>query len=220
MSNIVSIAYCTEGTTDRRFLEHVIKNTFDEVAFTCSGAIDVYDPVYISSPRLGSFEENIKSIASLAHKGGLNILCVHCDADAETDENVFKNKLTPTFGTIEKIGDGMCTNLVAIVPVRMTEAWMLADIDLLKEEMCTVKSNVDLGLTRVPETIADPKSVIMEALRISQIHLPNRRNHTTIGELYQPIGQNLSITKLEALASYKSFKNSVENAFKKMNYLH
>ncbi|MCO6491039.1 MAG: hypothetical protein J5I98_21660 [Phaeodactylibacter sp.] len=45
MSNIVTIGFVTEGTTDVRFLENIIKRAFEEIAFDCSGEIEVYDPI-------------------------------------------------------------------------------------------------------------------------------------------------------------------------------
>ena len=51
MANILTIAYTTEGSTDERFLNTIIKKVFEEVAFECDGVIEVYDPVFLNFPQ-------------------------------------------------------------------------------------------------------------------------------------------------------------------------
>lgn len=220
MSNIITIAYTTEGTTDQRFLGSIIKKTFEEIAVECEGSIEVYDPIYIKSAKTGSFINNMKLLATEAFKIGSNVICIHFDADDYNDYNVFNFKINPMCSVIELLGDDACKNIVSIVPVTMSEAWMLADKKLFKEEIGTTKTNAELNINKQPETIADPKAVIVEALKIAQDHLPKRRNRITINELYQPIGQNISINELEKLASFTKFKLSVRAAFVKLNYLY
>lgn len=220
MSNIVTIAYSTEGTTDKRFLESIIKKTFEEVAFGCDGAIEVYDPVYIKAPKSGSFIDDMEFLSKEAHNIGSNVFCIHIDSDDQNDANVIDFKINPLVSAINMLGNDACKNIVAIVPIRMSEAWMLADKDLLKEEMNTTKSNAELGIHRAPESVADPKQLIIDAIRISQEHLPKRRNRLTIGELYQPVGQNISIDYLDKLVSFRKFKSSIEEAFRRLNFLH
>ncbi len=220
MSNIITIAYTTEGATDQRFLESIIRKTFEEVALTCKGEIEVFDPVYIELKKNMNFIENIKNLAITALNIGINVFCIHADSDNISDEHVFKHKIVPAVQAVNTLPvDKACNNLVAIVPVRMSEAWMLADTDLLKEEFNTTKTDSELFININPETIADPKAVIEKALQLAQDHLPQRRNRIIIGELYQPLGQKIQLNKLEQLSSFKKFKLSVEDAFRKLNYL-
>ncbi len=220
MSNILTIAYSTEGSTDQRFLLHIIRKTFEEIASNCKGQIDVYDPVFIEFDKRNGFIEDFVDLSVKAFKNGINVLCIHADADHNDDVQVIEDKISPAFKTVENYATNqICKNLVAIVPVHMSEAWMLADKNLLKDEIGTDLSNQDLNITRHPESIADPKQTIESALNIAQKHLPNRRKRLTISELYQPIGQKISIEKLETLKSYKKFKLFVEEALRKINYL-
>ncbi|MBS1637700.1 MAG: DUF4276 family protein [Bacteroidetes bacterium] len=219
MSNIITIGYSTEGTTDRRFLENVIKNTFEDVAFDSLGAVEVYAPIYIDFPR-GNFNEAVLKLSKTAADIGVYVLCIHVDADSQSDHEVFTNKINPAMKTIEQaMGDNLCDNIVAIVPIQMTESWLLADKELFKREIGTGMSDNDLKINKDPESIADPKQVIEEALRIAQNHLPSRRKKIKIGDIYQPIGQNLTADKLGAMESYRKFKNAVIEAFRRLNYL-
>lgn len=221
MSNILTVAYTTEGSTDQRFLKTIIRKVFEEVAFTCEGAIEVFEPVFIKFPRKKGFIDDVVDVSKKAYDTGINVLCIHVDADSNKDAEVIKFKIQPAFNSIEeKKEEVYCKNLVAIIPIHMTEAWMLANKDLLKEEIGTTLSNTDLGISRHPESIADPKKVIEDALIIAQAHLPGKRNKIDIGDLYQPIGQKIKMDNLQTLESFKVFKESVESALRKLNYLH
>ena len=101
----------------------------------------------------------------------------------------------------------------------MIEAWMLADKTLLKEEIGTNLSDSALGIARDPEKIADPKAVISEAIRIATAGKSRRRQSLSIAELYGAIGTSLSLDALLSLSSYRIFRQSVEEAFRKIGYL-
>ncbi|MFI5140639.1 MAG: hypothetical protein ACHQIM_22670, partial [Sphingobacteriales bacterium] len=157
--------------------------------------------------------------AKEAFNTGIFILCVHADADQIDDSHVFNYKIIPAIKSIQKNPDGICKIIVPIVPITMSESWMLADKELFKSEIGTTLSDETLNINRPPELMANPKALIENALRIAQESLPGRRFKLTIGELYQPIGQKISIEKLNSLNSFKKFKAAIEVAFKELNYL-
>jgi len=201
MSNIITIGYVTEGTTDKRFLEAIIRKTFEEIAFGCPSLIEVYDPIHIDMCLGDTYVAQVEATASEAYSKGISVLCIHVDSDSAKDINVMKNKILPAFNNVENIQDQrLCKNLVALIPMQMSEAWMLADKNLFKEEVGTNLSDEDLGINKKPELFADPKGVIEEALRRAQIQLPRRRNKILISDIYQPIGQKLSLQSLRGLS--------------------
>jgi len=221
VSNSLTIAYTSEGSTDQRFLKSIIVKVFEEVAYGgCQDSIDIFDPVFIRFPKKDDFVKSLVEVSIEAYKIGINVLCVHVDADDKSDKKVTQLKLDPAFMAIEKLHENVsCKILVAIIPIRMTEAWMLADTDLLKDEIGTDLSNTHLGISRSPELITVPKKNIEIALSIAQAHLPKRRKKILIEDLYQPIGQKVTMEKLETLSSFNKFKTSVEEALRKLNYL-
>jgi len=221
MSNIIIIGFATEGSTDVRFLESVIRRTFEDVAFECNSLPEIHSVQHISTKK----EEFVKEILQAAEEAsniGVMVLCVHTDADDSSDESVYNNKIIPAFEVVEKTEGIICKNLVAVVPVYMTEAWMLADVDLLKEEIGTNKSLNDLGLNRTAQSISDPKKVIKDAIQIAFADQTQRKRKRSIeiSELYLPIGQRIPLRKLEELSSYQKFKDGVREAYRKLNYLH
>ena len=219
--NILIIGFTTEGSTDVRFLESIIRRTFEDVACECEGDIEIYGVQHIPVER-NTFTDEVLRAAQAAENSGVMVLCVHADADDDTDANVVLTKIKPALTLVDQHVEGLCKNLVAIVPVRMTEAWMLADKELLKQEIGTHKNYQELGLARRPETIADPKEVIKNAIRIAFEDSTRRRRNRSldISELYLKMGQQLSLEKLALLPSYVKFRDAVREAFVKLNYLH
>ncbi len=223
MSRLVFAGLFTEGTTDDRFLESIVKRTLDEVAFECVGDIETeLKIISIEKTGLNFIDQVLKASQTGIEKYGIMILCVHTDADEANDLRAFNSKIRPALQALqEKKDTDFCKILAAIVPVQMIEAWMLADKNLFKTEIGTSKTDIELGIHRNPETIANPKDILEEAIRIArQDFTQKRRRDLRLTELYLPIGQKLDLPKLEVLESYKKFKDSVRDAFKELNYLH
>lgn len=218
--NILTVAYTTEGKTDKRFLGNIIRKTFEELAFECTGQIEVFEPEHLLVKE-ESFVEHVVSAAKKAFWA--HVLCVHTDADHQSDDVAFKNKINPSLLEISKSDESqICRNVVAVVPIQMTEAWMLADRDLFCREINTTKNHSELGLPirfKQIESIDNPKRTIEEAIRISQLEVPRRRQKISIGDIYSPISQKIDLNILSNLASYQKFRSQARSALKTLNYL-
>lgn len=217
----IIIGFVTEGTTDTRFLGNIIQRSFEDAAFECKGQIEILPIQHIEKETGLEFIESIKTCAQKAWDMGVMVLCVHTDADGKDDSTVFGCKLKPLFEQANFWSHQKhCRNLVAVVPVQMTEAWMLADTQLLKEEIGTDKNVVELGIHKRPEDYADPKEVIKKAITISrQKETKRRRRDLKIDELYSSMGQKLDLTALNPLKSYRKFRDSIITAYQKMSYM-
>lgn len=222
MSRLLHIGLFTEGSTDVRFLESVVKRTFVEIAFDCQGEVDVeVSVVDVNKKELGFVDQ----ILSAARKGmeelGIMILCVHVDADDKDDKAIWEYKIYPAQCKLREGTDKeLCRHLLPLVPVYMTEAWMLADKELLKQHIGTHKTDRELNIHREPEKIADPKVAICEAIRIArQEKTKRRRRDLSIAELYLPIGQQIDLNRLYSLPSYQKFRNAVVETMREMNLL-
>jgi Domain of unknown function (DUF4276) len=211
-----------EGNTDILFLQSIIQKTLEVVAFDCKGQIDIeLLPLEINKSGLDFKEQVLKVSEKGIKEFGIQIICVHTDSDDQSSANVYQSKIIPSQELLyTKDEKQFCKIMVAIVPVHETEAWMLADTELLKQEIGTNKTDNELGINRLPENIANPKETIEEAIRIARADLTRkRRSDLTISDLYLPIGQSLDLDKLENLLSYQDFKNNVRSAFIKLNLL-
>ena len=218
MSNFIRTGLFTEGTTDIRFLQSVVKKTLDALAFDCKGDIET-DLVLINSKKTGlTFNEQALSASQNAYEIGVEILFIHTDADNETNTKALEEKIIPAKKEINNTIN-VCKNIVAVIPIYMTESWMLADKELLKSEIEIEDSDINLGINKGPESIKDPKSVIEKIIRKSKEAKSKRlRNRgVTISELYQIIGLKLELTELEKLNSFSEFKKDLKKVFIQLN---
>lgn len=221
MSKQVVVGLITEGSTDLRFLESIVRRTFEHIAFECTQDIDIFVHTLPTSKIGLSFVEYVKKAANEGMTSlGIMTLAVHTDSDRDTYEQRMNNKIIPAQNVLNNQNDDYCKLLTPVIPIRMIEAWMLADKELLKKEIGTDKSDNELGINRPPETIADPKSVIENAIRIATNHLPKRRQKLSISDLYAIIGDTISIVELERLDSYRRLQNVVRDTYKALNYMH
>lgn len=215
------VGLVTEGDTDRRFLESVLRKTFESIAFECPGEIEIeVNTIKITKSK---FAQDVVTASKVGvERYGIMVLCVHADADSQDDYLAFRDRIEPAQRLVmESPDDTLCKIIIAVVPVYMTESWLLVDRELLKREIGTTLTDVELGIHRDPESIADPKQIISDAIRIARGNIVRRRrSDLTISDLYLPMGQKVSMDKLEALASYLKFQEAVRNAFRQLNYLH
>lgn len=217
MSNILTIGLVTEGPTDERLLAPLIERCYLEMVMECKGMVEVF-PVQTVKSSGDTFAEKVLNAAKQAQEYGLNVLCVHVDADASNDDDAFGHRITPAFSTVAASAGSACKNLVALVPIRMTEAWMLVDYEKLADELGTELTARQLGIPLRPETVADPKFILEEAIRIALA--PHPKRSIRIGELYQPLGQTIALELLRQQASYRKFEDAARESLRALNYLH
>ncbi|MCU7243758.1 MAG: DUF4276 family protein [Microcystis aeruginosa WS75] len=210
----IIIALATEGSSDHRFLPNIIKRTFERVALDGQQEIEIFDPICLPQISRENIREKAKKYASQAVEQGAMVLCFHADADDKTDENAFKERINPAFNAIKSDKGDLCKNLVAIVPIQMTEAWMLADKELLKKQLCTKKSDSELAIDKHPESFSNPKETIKNAINKAREGIAKRyRNKLKIDDLYSPLATTIELSKLESLSSYKKFEEAVRDIF-------
>ena len=224
MSNFILAGLFTEGTTDNRFLESVVKRTLEDVAFDCTGDIETaIEIININKTGLTFNNQVLEASKTALEKFSILLLFVHTDADGINDDNIFNSKIIPVKEFIaQQDSSSVCKNIIAIVPIQMTEAWMIADKELLKDEIGINKSDAELGIHKHPEEINNPKHVIEEIIRVSKEDKTkrNRSRGLRISDLYQIIGQKIALSELERLYSYNKFKQSLIDELKELNFYH
>ncbi len=219
MAHILNIAFAGEGTTDSRLLPAIIKNVFDKLVANCNQQVDISEMLILDKEKGSSFSDELEKYAIKAKEANIDILCIHVDADDKTNKMVLANKISPAFAHLAGLKqDEICTNYLAVIPVYMSESWLLADLALLKKELGTTLSDQELGFAKNPEHFTDPKAVINNAINLLISTDKKRYKDLRINDLYQIIGQTTSLEKLELLPSYLAFKADAEKALKKLNF--
>lgn len=222
MSRPIFIALTVEGTTDTRFLESILESVFQELALNHLDA-DVECEVSVLSryDKSEGFCSGVIKASKMSRSESLwaDTLAVHADADKMTYDERRETNFSKVFEELKNLNtEDYCTVITPIIPVRMIEAWMLGDCDLLRQEIGTTLTKTQLGLDGDPESFADPKSKIVEAIRRSEESATHKRptNKISIGELYQIIGKKISLERLEQLCSFQRFEQEILNTFKEI----
>lgn len=214
------IGLAAEGNTDYRFLLPIIEKTFIKVAFECKGQIDIsVDKVEFDKGK--TFNDFALNAAKKAKENYRTILVLHADADNASASNVYENKIRKAIKTLlEQPDNEVCKNIVALVPIQETEAWMLADKALFKESINATKSDAELNISGHPETFNNPKLKIQSAIAVGCSHLPKKvRKRITIDSLYKFLGVALDIEQLNNFESFIDFERNIRNVMSALNLL-
>lgn len=210
MPAIITIAYFVEGSTDERFLSPIIQRTFYHLVAEAAFDIDVATPIYLDKSTEECVKEYVEEVK------GYSAVCIHVDGDKDSYEKAYDYK----YEKLAHILTSNKSNVVPLIPIRETEAWMLADKELLFRQLQVEAKKVDFNLTNDPEKVADPKKHLKELIRAVQQTMPKKvRKVVGIEKLYTPLGNQLPIEKLQQLPSYQAFYEAAKQALIKENLL-
>lgn len=217
----IFVGLMAEGATDYRFLEPLVEKVLTEIAFDCPGQIDINVRV-IDCDKGNSFVEFVSNASKTGHLDyGITMLIIHTDADDITAETAYNSKIRPAVSFLEsQLSDTHCKKIAALVPIQETEAWMLADKDILIRQIGTNKNEVELNISGHPEGFTNPKERIQEAIRIGRSEMPKKlRNSLQISDLYSFLGQSIQTDKLKTFNSFLDFEGNVRQVLRDMNFL-
>ncbi len=196
----------TEGDTDKRFLQPVIRRAVTKILVEHRRE-DRWDdlliiPVHPFVQRHESQERKILAAATSAC--GYHMLIVHIDADSPFPTEARQNRFDPGFKLVKQAGEKTCQDLLPILPIQETEAWLLVDREMLIKELEINKSANELGIppARHIESIAQPKERLNDIIKIANQF---RRRPLDIKDLYEPLGEMIRLEKLALLSAYRQF---------------
>ena len=216
------IGLVAEGTTDVRFLKNVIYKSVQELSWQCDTMVEVFDIREISAAGDTFVEKMLEATRIAQQDFSISALCVHADSDSKTIDEVMENKFVPFLEALkEKDEQTFCKCIIPTIPIQMIESWMLADKALLKRLIDAEQfTDTDLGLDRAPESYADPKEAISNAIRVAMEGKPKkRRDQIKISDLYEVLGNELRLEQLRSIPSFCSFEANVLQAFRALNLL-
>jgi hypothetical protein len=185
-------AFYGEGKADYEFLlkviERYLKQLLPHVDF-------VSDPVYHLEGA--SEQERLNKLAQ--DYAGLHFIIVHLDADGSTEEKALKHRF-PT--------DYEAKQLIPIIPIKETEAWLLADYEAFKQVVGTKLSAQELEFppqVHQVESINEPKEVLKQAISRSR----SRRKRIELDEIYQAMGETVSLNHLKKVPAFQNFHTRI-----------
>jgi hypothetical protein len=155
-----------------------------------------------------SVSSQVDKMARVAEETyGYGLVVFHLDADAPNTEKAYLERFEPGYDEIHRsaANSNLNTDLVPVIPVRMTDAWMLVDFEAFREVVGTRRSADELNFTRRPhqvESIQNPKAVFVDAVRKAR---PGRRGVIRLDSVYRPLALRINLDKLRQVPAYQEF---------------
>ena len=217
----LSLALYLEGPTDERFLPVIIQRAANRVlSQRALAVVEVIEPLVLRpSSKVQGNAERIFSVARQAR--GYDILIVHRDADARTPDRALERYFKPGLKLVQTSKEDVCRELIPIIPIRMTEAWMMADVEAFRDVAGTDLSAEQLGFPLRPrqvESIRDPKHELNMAL--DQIFARRRRRkRVRLGQYYGPLARRIRLDELDNVPAFRQFTKDLVNLLAAMRFI-
>lgn len=145
----------TEGSSDAKLL-----SVLEMLCLEC-GAENVRG-TYADLSRFPHVGHSLpdKLTGALKYESNFNLVFIHRDADASDD--------APRRAEIEQAATevGLSLPHVPVVPIHMTEAWLLADVEAIRKAADNPRGRAALNLPALQDIqgVRDPKSLLKQAL--------------------------------------------------------
>lgn len=193
--NVLGIALIVDGTSDKALLSIVrwmIQQHFPGLALLELGIRS-----RVGEPLGRAVEESLALWSP-------DVLFVHRDAEAMALETR-RAQIPVTF-----------RNTVRVVPVRMTEAWLLFDESAIRAAAGNPNGSAALHLPRVPrlEQAADPKKSLYAAITTASERTKRRRKRLErdLGLRVQRVAESIAdFAPLRSLPSFRAFEEETRS---------
>jgi hypothetical protein len=221
----VMVALYAEGSTDGKFLPQIIKRTTDSI-------LSQHDrhgiEVSLSDCQWEKPAKTAKRVECILHvarkTAGYHVLIIHSDGDNRGYEQTVAELFQPGKSRVlsASMYENVCTDLVPLIPVRMTEAWMLADPDAL----CTVLGKkVDVRILGMPikaklvEKEFNPKITLDHVIKCVYPRAPKDQRQEYKNRLYKGLGSEISLKRLSDVPSYQRFVEDLTDTLRMLNFI-
>lgn len=209
----LSLALYAEGPADYNFLRPLLQRLCEALCQEANQPVEFPESVLaLDHPQAMHNAPRDERIAAAAReaRGAWRILFVHADADGDAGRARAEraqpgiDRLHQEFG-----GEGIG---VAVIPVRETEAWAIADGDALRRASGSSASDQHMGLppTRAIESESDPKAVLDQAWRIATAS--RKRQRSNPAGMLSYLGETISLDRLRSLSAFQTLERDVKAA--------
>lgn len=215
------LALYAEGSTDERFLPRIIQRTAEHLL--AGYGVEILDP-FVVNGDIHSQDKKLqeKLVAAAKETQGYHILIVHQDADAPDQDRALRERIQPGLDIVRQESDHHQQNIVPLIPVRMVEAWMLADPIALCQVIPGCSSPDELNLPQKSdqvEHISDPKA---ELKRITSTYQARRRRSRWItyrAKIQERLADEIAIERLKRVPAYQAFEQKFSQVLRELHFL-
>ncbi|MEV0264313.1 DUF4276 family protein [Streptomyces sp. NPDC050617] len=189
-----SAALITEARSDQWFLTPLVDRQIAELACEPPSGFDYSGVVAAERFTVASRDAVVREVAELLRY--FDVVMIHND----------HNERGKVDSVREQFADD-ASRIVALVPVRETEAWILADVNALRE--ASPASDTAWEVPHDVEKVADPKAVLKAALG-------GRRD---AARDFDRLGQAVSLEQLWKVPAYRRWVRELRAAMEKLRFL-
>ena len=193
-----------EGPTDERFLCKLVDRLVHPLAHElCPGNFYLGETCAIREPKDKRREDRATRIAAAIeeHWDACNVFVIHADADGD-HERAFEERIRPGLERTRLSRPDLAA--AACVPIRTTDAWMLADADAFRK---IFERPVPHALPENPETSPNPKALLEQTFHVLGV-APGR----TVEGYDALLGEYVRFELLERLSAFQQFVTDLRTA--------
>lgn len=214
----LSFGFCGEGAAEYEFLMPVIERILQELL--PQSYIRAFD--FSSKTEENDSEQQIERMIRVAQQAdGLDILIFHLDADAPDTSRAYQQRFRPGYDEVQRIANHVNKEVIPIIPVRMTEAWLLVDFPAFCDVIGTKEKAGVLGFPKHPdqvESIQDPKMTFRTAIDQAVRRRKNRKRIPE-DEVFRPLAQKIDLGLLEQVPAYREFLEKLKGTLNRLHFL-
>jgi hypothetical protein len=215
MTQTITFGFLGEGSRDYGFILPVAERQIQ-------GLLPAYDvqPIPYNQSHVPSnlpLDERILAYARLGE--GLHFLLYHLDADHSDTTSAYENRFSPGLQRVEAAQQGVNRQIIPVIPIRNSEAWMLADYDAFKIVTATKVHAIKLGFPDVPhqvESLSNPKQAFENALRDAR---PGSRRKLLADEVCPALASEIDLSILAGIPAYQAFLERLQNTLSELHLL-
>lgn len=209
--NPVRYTLVTDGSSDR-CLQRIINWILEKIPEVASrGFVDQFADLRILAEPPRGLKERLISACKLFP---CDVLFVHRDAETETRDTRV-DEITVASGVLPELW------YIPIIPVRMTEAWLLIDERAIRQAAGNPNGDVDLEMpTRGRlEKLPDPKSILRELLLTASESHGRRRDkfkHELAWRIHRVADLIDDFSSLRKLPAFRAFEADTKDTMQKV----
>lgn len=147
-----------------------------------------------------------------------DLLFIHRDAERESlDNRLSEIRQAVTSACV----NGQVSAIVCVVPVRMTEAWLLFDGDAIRQAAGNPNGKVSLQMPAISvvESLPDPKRVLNKILRTATELRTRRRRRFDVSVAVQRIPEYIEdFSPLRKLSAFFALEEAVKETIKSQEW--
>lgn len=217
----LGLALYAEGAKDYHFLPSLLQRLCEDVCLReALGPVEVNEVLPLNHPENTNDAPRDKRIhaAAAAADGAWNILFIHADG-AGDPARVRHEQVDPALALLRQSHSGKGQG-VAVVPIRETEAWAIADGEALRRVLGTRLTDRELGLppsAAAIEATSDPKAVLSGAFQATQP--TGKRRKLGISPFLNALGEQVSLLRLRELSAFSDLETELKTALRELRIL-